>query len=97
MLPRFQPDVFDNNFKVVEAVEAIAQRKNATVAQVAIGWVRAQGAIPIPGATTEGRVLENYRDIALTVDELEEIERGLQSLAVLGDRYGGRHEKLLNL
>ncbi|OJJ07659.1 hypothetical protein ASPVEDRAFT_142397 [Aspergillus versicolor CBS 583.65] len=97
MLPRFQPDVFDNNFKIVEAVEAIAQRKNATVAQVAIAWVRAQGAIPIPGATTEGRVLENYRDVALTVDELEEIERGLQSLAVLGDRYGGRHEKLLNL
>ncbi|KAL4739567.1 NADP-dependent oxidoreductase domain-containing protein [Aspergillus similis] len=97
MLPRFQPDVFDVNFKLVEAVEEIAQRKGASIAQVAIAWVRAQGAIPIPGATTEERVLENFRDVTLTPEELDKIQNVLDGLEVKGDRYGGQHEKLLNL
>ncbi|KAL4998897.1 NADP-dependent oxidoreductase domain-containing protein [Aspergillus recurvatus] len=97
MLPRFQPNVFENNFRLVEAVEGIAQRKGVTVAQVAISWVRAQGAIPIPGATTEERVLENLRDVTLTPEELDEIQTVLEGLKVKGHRYGGQHEKLLNL
>ncbi|KAL2823788.1 NADP-dependent oxidoreductase domain-containing protein [Aspergillus cavernicola] len=96
-LPRFQPDAFDNNIKLVEAVDVIATRKSVTVAQVAIAWVRAQGAIPIPGATTEKRVLENYHDVTLSVGELEEIQRVLDTLPVQGERYGGQHETLLNL
>lgn len=51
MLPRFKPDVFDQNFKLVEAVEQVAKRKGMTTAQEAIGWVCRQGAIPIPGST----------------------------------------------
>ncbi|KAL4790523.1 NADP-dependent oxidoreductase domain-containing protein [Aspergillus venezuelensis] len=97
MLPRFQPDVFDNNVKLVDAVDLIAKRKGVTLAQVAIAWVRAQGAIPIPGATTEERVLENFRDVQLTEEELAEIQIALDRLPIQGERYGGRHEKLLNL
>ncbi|KAL4780403.1 NADP-dependent oxidoreductase domain-containing protein [Aspergillus varians] len=96
-LPRFQPDVFDNNFKLVEAVENIAKRKGTTVGQVAIGWVRAQGAIPIPGATTEERVRENTTDVTLNAEDLDELQKVLDTLEVHGERYGGKHEKLLNL
>ncbi|KAL4758900.1 aldo/keto reductase family protein [Aspergillus foveolatus] len=97
MLPRFQPDVFEDNFRLVEAVENVAQQKGVSIAPVAIAWVRAHGAIPIPGATTEERVLENFRDVTLTPEDLNKIQSVLDGLEVKGDRYGGQHEKLLNL
>ncbi len=96
-MPRFQPSVFDENFKLVEAVERVAKRKEATVAQVAIAWVRSQGAVPIPGATNIQRVLENCTDVVLSEEDLEEIQNILASLQIQGERCGGRHEALLNL
>ncbi|KAK6952494.1 hypothetical protein Daesc_007033 [Daldinia eschscholtzii] len=96
MLPRFQPEVFDQNFKLVEAVENIAKRKGVTTAQVAIGWVVSQGAIPIPGSTRAERIIENARAAELTDEELVEIQRILDTLPIGGERYGGSHEKFLN-
>ncbi|KAL2862406.1 aldo/keto reductase family protein [Aspergillus lucknowensis] len=96
---RFKPEVFDNNAKIVEAVEAVAKRKGTTIGQVAIAWVRAQGAIPIPGSKTEERVLENLKskDVSLSAEELEELQRVMDTMPVQGPRYGGEFEKLLNL
>lgn len=96
-LPRFKPEVFDQNLKLVEAVEAIAKRKSVTVGQVAISWVRQQGTIPIPGATKTERVLENYKKVELSDDDLKEIQKILDTFPISGERYGGEHEKLLNL
>ena len=95
-MPRFQPDVFDQNFKLVEAVERIAKRKDSTTAQVAIGWVCRQGAIPIPGSTRIERVIENCSATSLTDEDMAEIQEILDTLPVAGERYGGAHEKLLN-
>ncbi|KAK4111921.1 Aldo/keto reductase [Canariomyces notabilis] len=88
ILPRFQPGVFEKNFKLVEAVERIAKRRGTTVAQLAIAWVLRQGAIPIPGST---------KDVPLTEQDLQEIQKLLDALPIAGERYGGQHEKLLNL
>ncbi|KAI0848529.1 Aldo/keto reductase [Daldinia vernicosa] len=96
MLPRFQPEVFDQNFKLVEEVEQIAKRKGVTTAQVAIGWVIRQGAIPIPGSARVERVVENTKAAELTDEELAEIQRILDALPVSGERYGGTQEKFLN-
>ncbi|KAF3069101.1 Pyridoxal reductase [Daldinia childiae] len=96
MLPRFQPEVFDQNFKLVEAVEQIAKRKGVTTAQVAIGWVIHQGAIPIPGSARVERVIENTKAAELTNEELAEIQRILDTLPISGERYGGAQEKFLN-
>lgn len=96
MMPRFQPDVFDQNLKLAEAVEAIAKRKGATVAQVAIAWVRRQGAIPIPGSTKVDRVLENCQDVLLGEEDLAELQRVMDTLPISGQRYGGDNEALLN-
>ena len=94
--PRFQPEVFDQNFKLVEAVEQIAKRKGSTTAQVAIGWVCRQGAIPIPGSTKPERVIENCKVASLTDGDMAEIQKILETLPITGERYGGAHEKLLN-
>jgi pyridoxine 4-dehydrogenase len=64
-LPKFQDDVMAANLRVTHEVEKLAEKKGVTKAQVAIGWVKALSGsngmpiiIPIPGATTEERVLE---------------------------------------
>ncbi|KAI1370245.1 aldo/keto reductase [Hypoxylon crocopeplum] len=96
ILPRFQPDVFDQNLKLVEAVEGIAKRKGASVAQVAIAWVRRQGTIPIPGSTKVERVIENCKDVPLSEEDLAELQKIIDTLPISGARYGGGHEALLN-
>ncbi|KAK3370064.1 NADP-dependent oxidoreductase domain-containing protein [Podospora didyma] len=95
MLPRFQPEVFADNFKLVEAVEQLAKRKGVTTAQVAIGWVRRVGAIPIPGSVRIERVIENTADVELTDDDMLELQKILDTLPIQGQRYGGAQEKLL--
>lgn len=98
MLPRFKPEVFEQNFKLVEAVEKIAKQKDLTTAQVAIAWVTRQGAIPIPGSTKLERVIQNCnsKPKILTDDDLNELQKISDSLPIAGERYGGAGEKLLN-
>jgi pyridoxine 4-dehydrogenase len=43
--------------------------------------------IPIPGATTEARVLENGKEYDLTTAELAAIDDILAKFTVVGDRY----------
>lgn len=73
MLPRFQPSVLESNFKLVEAIEKIAHRKNVTTAQIVLAWVKSRGAIPIPGTTSVKRAVENCVNVSLCEEELEEI------------------------
>lgn len=93
-LPRFQPEVFDENLKLVTEVEKIAEKKGATPAQVALGWVLAQSGrnglgdiIPIPGATTSERIRENMKPAELSEDDLVALAEILKKFAPIGDRY----------
>ena len=95
-LPRFKPENFGQNLKLVDAVAEIAKRKGVTLAQVAIGWVCGQGAVPIPGSTKEGRVVQNCRPAELTQEEMREIQGLLDEIPIVGERYGGKHEAILN-
>ncbi|KAI9808641.1 MAG: hypothetical protein M1825_003792 [Sarcosagium campestre] len=94
-LPRFQPDVFDKNLELVQKLQHLAQRKGCTAAQLAISWVTSLSGkkgnpviIPIPGATTEARVQENAKVVALTDQDLDEIQGLLDSSTIVGGRYG---------
>lgn len=84
--PRFQGANFDANVKAAEVVHAVAGRKGATAAQVALAWLLAQGeqVVPIPGTKSRKRLEENLgaADVALTEAELSELE-----VPVTGDRY----------
>ena len=93
-MPRFQPDVFDENIKLVHAVEAIAQKKGVTPAQIALGWVLYQSGkkgmgtiIPIPGATTSARVKENMKPARLDEADMKELAEILDKFPIVGDRY----------
>jgi aryl-alcohol dehydrogenase-like predicted oxidoreductase len=94
-LPRFQSVNIEKNLGLRSALEAIARRKNATLAQLSITWPMAQGKragvfiVPIPGAKSRKHLQENVcaADIALTAEDLAEIDRVVPPGAVSGTRY----------
>lgn len=67
-LPRFAPEAFAANRRLVERVEAIAEELGVTVAQVALAWVLAEGVVPIPGTRRVPRLDENAAAAELTLD-----------------------------
>ena len=94
-LPRFQSVHIDKNLGLRTALEGIARRKNATLAQLAIAWPMAQGQragvfiVPIPGAKSRNHLEENARaaEIVLTAEDLAEIDRIVPPGAASGTRY----------
>jgi aryl-alcohol dehydrogenase-like predicted oxidoreductase len=89
-LPRFQPDAFENNRRLTERVRSIAQERNATIAQIALAWVVAEGAVPIPGTRHRARLEENTAaaDIALTETERRRLADSFTMREVRGSRDG---------
>ena len=73
-LPRFTPEAMKANQALVDLLGTIAQRKQATPAQIALAWLLAQKPwiVPIPGTTKLHRLDENIGAIALelTPDDL---------------------------
>lgn len=103
MLPRFQPENFKVNLKLVEELEKIASKKGCRPSQLAIGWLvslsKQQGMpeiIPIQGATTAERVKENSVEVMLSDEEMKEMENILASSQVIGDRYHAMGMKHVN-
>ena len=104
-LPRFHSANVENNLRLRSALEAVARRKNATLAQLAIAWPLAQGLragafiIPIPGAKSRKHLEENVRavDIALTAADLAEIDHIVPHGAASGTRYPMGQMHRLNL
>lgn len=105
ILPRFQPPNFENNMKLVKKLETLAEKKKCTSAQLALAWVlslsKKKGMptiIPIPGATTVDRVIENGKasDVELKEEEMVEIEQIVATCEVAGDRYHPAGMKSIN-
>jgi aryl-alcohol dehydrogenase-like predicted oxidoreductase len=91
LLPRFTPEAMKANQALVGLLGAIAKRKQATPAQIAIAWLLAQKPwiVPIPGTTKLHRLDENIgaADVDLTGGDLEEIERAASAIKIQGARY----------
>ena len=91
MVPRFAPEARKANLALVELLSAIAARKNVTPAQLALAWLLAQKPwiVPIPGTTKLHRLEENIgaTSLALTPDDLREIDSAASKVTVQGERY----------
>ncbi|WP_406102644.1 aldo/keto reductase [Streptomyces sp. NBC_01003] len=89
--PRFQGENLDRNLDLVEALRKIAEDKGASVAQVAIAWVAAQGEdiVPLVGARRRERLTEalGANTVTLTADDLAAIEQAVPAGAAAGARY----------
>ena len=89
--PRFQSGNLDRNLAIVDAVEAVAKRRGATAAQVALAWVMCQGddIVPIPGTKRVRYLEENVAsvDLALEAEEVATLEAAAPVGATVGERY----------
>ena len=88
--PCFTPEARHANWPVVELLQRVGQRRNATPGQVALAWLLARKPwiVPIPGTTKLYHQEENLGalEIKLTSDDLKEIEVGFSNIRVQGAR-----------
>ena len=97
--PRFQGANLDTNLALVEKLRAVADRIGVSVAQAAIAWVIARAAaqrasiVPLIGARRRDRLAESLGAlrVALSKEQLAEIERAIPPDAAAGERYPQAH------
>jgi aryl-alcohol dehydrogenase-like predicted oxidoreductase len=98
-VPRFAPEARKANKALVDALSAIAARKHATPAQLALAWILAQRPwiVPIPGTTKLPRLDENIGAVTLvlTPDDLREIGDTVSKVGVTGARYSEQMQRLV--
>jgi len=89
--PRFTGENFEKNIALVREIEAMAEAKGCTAAQLAIAWVLAQGedVVPIPGTKRRKYLEQNIGalEVRLSAEELERIDQILPPGAASGPRY----------
>ena len=99
-VPRFTPENRRANQALVDLVGAIAARKRATPAQIALAWLLARKPwiVPIPGTTKLHRLEENLgaADVELTAEDLREIEEATSRIPVHGERYSEASQKMID-
>ena len=99
IVPRFSAEARKANQSMIDLLNNIAQKKNATPAQVALAWLLAQKSwiVPIPGTTKLHRLEENLGsvNIEFTTDELREIDKASSEIKVEGARYPEQLQKLV--
>jgi aryl-alcohol dehydrogenase-like predicted oxidoreductase len=97
-LPRFTPEARKANQALVDLLGKIAERKNATSAQIALAWLLAQKPwiVPIPGTTKLHRLEENIgaAEVELTPNDLRQLESAISKIQVQGARYPDSLEEM---
>ena len=97
-MPRYSADAMKANLAFVDLLKAVATKKSATPAQIALAWLLAKKPwiVPIPGTTKLTRFEENIAaaNVELTADDLAEIDASAAKLTVHGARYPEQMEKL---
>lgn len=99
VVPRFTAEARKANQVMVDMLQTIAAQKGGTgtPAQIALAWLLAQKPwiVPIPGTTKLHRLEENLGGaaIALSAQELGEIEAAAAAITVQGERYPAALQK----
>jgi len=100
-IPRFTPEARKANHALVALLAEIAARKQVTQAQVALAWLLAQKPwiVPIPGTKRLDRLEENIgaANVALTPDDIGDIDRTASAITVQGARYPEHLERMTGL
>lgn len=97
--PRYSPENLPANLKIVEAIGAIADRRGASKAQVALAWLLAQGEdiVPIPGvkriATLEGSAAA--ADVELSAEDMADLDAAAPRGGTAGPRYAERGMRMV--
>jgi aryl-alcohol dehydrogenase-like predicted oxidoreductase len=88
--PRFTREAMTANMPLVEMLGDIADRRGASIVQIALAWLLAQKPfiVPIPGMDRHEYIEDNIKsvDVRLTEKDVQEIEDRLANIAIQGDR-----------
>jgi len=99
-LPRFEQEALQANLALVDLITTVAERKGATVGQVALAWLLAQQPwiVPIPGTRRIERLEENLAatDLELSSDDLGELDAASASVQVQGARYPEAMQRMID-
>ncbi|KAJ2310812.1 hypothetical protein IWW54_002988 [Coemansia sp. RSA 2705] len=89
--PRFKPEHFANNLKLVDAFAEMAKKHNCTSGQLALAWLLAQekNLIVIPGTKRIKYLDDNFGagQVQLSDDEIKELRNLVDSANIQGTRY----------
>src|SRR4051794_29031152 len=89
--PRFQQQNFDRNRELVAKIEAMAQEKGCTPAQLTLAWLLAQGpdVVAIPGTRYIERLDENVGAlrVKLSAGDVARMSAAIPKGAAAGTRY----------
>ncbi|MBE1581973.1 aldo/keto reductase [Nonomuraea angiospora] len=100
-IPRFTAEARKANQALVDLLGAIARRKGATPAQIALAWLLARQPwiVPIPGTRRPERLAENLAaaHVELTADDLEHVDAAAAKIDIQGARYPERLERMTGL
>ena len=98
--PRFTDENFRQNLALADHIQQLAANKGCTPAQLALGWLLAQGQdiFPIPGTKKIKYLEENAGAVVvtLTTEELAEIDRILPAGSASGNRYPDQGMRYVN-
>ncbi|KAK6529677.1 hypothetical protein TWF281_008840 [Arthrobotrys megalospora] len=97
--PRFSKENFPKNLELVDGIQALAEKKGVTAAQLTLAWVLSRGEdiVPIPGTTRIEGLKENLGalKVELSEEDKKEVERLARECVPVGERYpAGMNEVL---
>lgn len=91
-MPQFTAEAMDKNQEMLRYIEEMADRKDATPAQISLAWMLAKKPwiVPIPGTRKYGRLIENAQaaEVHLTAKEVEDLDKMLETVP-MSDVFGG--------
>ena len=93
-MPRFAPDNYAANLKLLPAYNALAQEAGCSPSQLALAWLLHKGddLIPIPGTTSVEHLMDDLGavNVKLSADLMARVEDLINERTVVGDRYNAQ-------
>ena len=92
VMPQFTPEGMEKNREMIAYLMDLADRKNATPAQISLAWMLAKEPwiVPIPGTRKYSRLIENAQaaEVKLEEQEVKELDRMLDTVP-MSEVFGG--------
>nr|WP_315233289.1 aldo/keto reductase [uncultured Albidiferax sp.] len=95
-MPRFSPESYAANLRLLDGLGAIARDAGCSMAQLALAWLLHQGehVIPIPGTTSRSHLDEDLEaaDVVLPAEILARLDALMQPRAITAARYNAQSQ-----
>ncbi len=96
-MPRFEPDTYAANLKLLTQYQQIADQAGCTPAQLALAWLlnKSDNIVPIPGTTNSEHLRENTASaaISLSSETMSQVEKLINQHTVTGPRYNANNQR----